>query len=60
MKLIFKSKKKDGDFIRPLIKMDKFQIFSTVRYSNLAIKTISRQRYDSEFLMSIPKCTMYN
>ena len=33
-KLIFKTKKEERDFIRVLIKMDKFYIFTTGRYSN--------------------------
>ena len=60
MKLIFKSKKKEGDFIRTLVKMDKFPIFSNGRYSNMANKITGRQRYASEFLTNIPECMMYN
>ena len=60
IKLIFESKKKEHDFVRTLIKMDKFHIFSTEWYSNMAIKTTCRQRYASEFLMNIPKCKMFN
>ena len=60
MKLIFKSEKKEGEFIRALIKMDKFPIFSNGRYSNMANKTTGRQRCASEFLTNIPECMMYN
>ena len=59
MKLIFKTKEQGPDFTRALIKMAKFHIFSTGRYSNMAIQTTSRS-YVWEFLTNIPKCTMYN
>ena len=39
MKLIFKARKQECDFIRALIKMNKFHIFSTGRYSNMVIQT---------------------
>ena len=34
MKLIFKTKKEERDFIKVFIKMEKFYIFTTGRYSN--------------------------
>ena len=37
-KLIFKSEKKECDFIRALIKIDKYHIFFNGRYSNKAKK----------------------
>ena len=49
LKLIFKTKEEERDFIRALPKMDKFHIFSTRRYSNMAIKTISRQGISQNF-----------
>ena len=54
MKLIFKSMEQDPDFTKALIKMTEFHIFSTRRYSNMAIL----KRVDE----GVPdcKCTMYN
>ena len=45
MKLIFKTKEQERDFVRALVKMDKFHVFSAVRYSNLIIQTAIRRRY---------------
>ena len=41
MKLIFNTKEQERDFVRTLIKIDKFHIFSTGRHSNTAIQTTS-------------------
>ena len=41
MKLTFKTKKQECDFIRALIKRDKFHIFPTGRFSNMVIQTTS-------------------
>ena len=45
MKLIFETKKQEHDLTGAFGKMAKFRIFSTGRYSNMAIQTTSRQRY---------------
>ena len=55
--LIFKS---EQDFIKALIKMDKFHVFSPGRYSNLAIRTTSRWSHVWELLLNTCKSTMYN
>ena len=60
MKLIFKTKEQECDFIRVLIKMEKFYIFSSRRYSNMAMQTTIRQQYDRKCFKNITKCTMYN
>ena len=42
MKLIFKIKEQECDFIGALIEMDKFHIFPTGRNSNMAMQTTIR------------------
>ena len=50
MKLIFKTKEQERDFVRTLIKMDKFHIFSTGRHSNTGVWTASRFLFHLLFL----------
>ena len=45
MKLICKTKQQEPDFTRILIKMTKFHIISTGKYSKIAIQTTSRRNY---------------
>ena len=40
-----KTNEQESEFIKSLIKMDKFQIFPPQRSSNIAIQATSSQRY---------------
>ena len=40
--------------------MDKFHVFSTGKYSNVALQTTRKRRYTWDFKVNIPKYAIYN